>query len=664
MVIIVLARENLILFMSAVILKGEKMMKIERIKLVNFGNHADTDINLEQINIFVGPNGAGKSTIKQALEYLLAGRVYGVTDAAGRGADVLVRTGEKSGYVAAVVDGLNISRETGGKLQGMGEPPSREVISALLNTSRFLDLPAKEQQALLFSLLGLSFDREKLARALQDYLESANEEDASAAALMFEEKAGDAAGGPEVFDRLYKLFYNERTGAKRALKEMEALAKQESNVELPPGAWDAREKIRTDLQAIKERCSLLMKQLGQVTMQLKHRQDVEANIPRLEQEKRELEEKIAACWTGDAAAERNADQALGERIEDLEKEKKELQGRADEALKIAAELKAAVGQNEKLIQTLQEAGDTCPLLSNLTCPANKQEIAEEIAIETEQVRQAWEKEKTRLAEVEEKIAALDREIKELQQKRQAGRERFAQVDLDRKRLADVEERLEYFRQQLEEMEQVPAPVELQQEIDELGERIVRGEELVRKLAVHEDRLRRHEELQERLERARAEVAALEVLVEAFGPKGIRAKLLDEVIERLQARADERMQLLTSGKYRIKFAMPEFAPVIEKDGVPVKKLSTGERLMLGVVMQDILAGLAGARLLVIDDLNHLDQRNKNALVGMLLKIREDYDTIMAFSALGEVAPRDPGIPGVAVWMVQEGQVARVPAQAAA
>ena len=633
-------------------------MRIERLKLVNFGNHADTDINLEQINIFVGPNGAGKSTIKQALEYLLTGRVYGVTDAAGRGYEQLIHLGEGkkgAGYVAAVVDGLSISREIGGKLQGMGEPPGREVISALLNTSRFLELPQKEQQALLFSLLGLSFTTEKILEHLQAWPGAGEKEILAFGKLV----NGQADGGPEVFDKLHKIFYNERTGAKRVLKELEAMAKQESGqAELPAGAWEQREKIRADLQALKDQRGQLMRQLGQVTMQLKHRQDVEANIPRLEQEKRELEERIAACWTGDAAAERNADQALAERIEDMEKEKKELQGRADEALKIAAELKAAISQNEKLIQTLQEAGDTCPLSEAMTCPADKKKIANEIAAETEQIRQAWEKEKTRLAEVEEKIAALDREIKELQQKRQASREKFAQLDLDRKRLADVEQRLEYFRRQLEDKEDIRPPAELQEEIDQLGVRIANGEELVKKIAIYEDRLARQQELQERLVRARAEVEALEVLVEAFGPKGIRAKLLDEVIEKLQARADERMQLLTGGKYRVKFAMPEFAPVVEKDGVPVRKLSTGERLLLGVVMQDVLAGLAGLRVLVVDDANHFDQQNKNALMRMLLKVREDYDTVMVFSALGEVAPRDPGIPGVAVWYVNDGQVSRV------
>ncbi|MGB9845873.1 MAG: AAA family ATPase [Desulfotomaculales bacterium] len=632
-------------------------MRIERLRLVNFGNYVDTDIQLEQINVFCGPNGAGKSTIKQALEYLLTGRVYGVTDAAGRGADVLVRTGEKTGYVAAVVDGLSISREIGGKLQGMGEPPNREIISALLNTSRFLELPQKEQQALLFSLLGLSFTEEKILDHLNDW-PGAGEREKRVFMNLF---VGQAAGGPEVFDKLYKLFYNERTSAKRILKELEALAKQEGGqVELPPGAWEAREQIREDLKKLKQRQAELTKAIGQAQMQIKYRQDLESNLGRLEREKQELEEKIKAALPGDTRAEKNYAEGLAEREEELNERIKTTQEELYKVNQKKANLEALILNADKLQERLS-SGNKCPLLEDLECPVDRKALIENLKKENDARAKELEECEITVADLEKELEGLGKEIEQIRKKQVEQRQALAELDFDRKKLADLEQRLEYFYTQLEEIKEIPV-AEMEEEIDALGQRIANGEELVRKLAVYEDRVNRQRELQERLVRAREEVEALEVLVDAFGPKGIRAKLLDQVIEKLQARADERMQLLTGGRYRVKFAM--FAPVIEKEGMPVKKLSTGERLLLGVVMQDILAGLAGARLLVIDDANHLDQRNKNALMGMLLKVREDYDTVMIFSALGEVPPRDPGIPGVAMWYVDGGHVARVPAQAVA
>jgi exonuclease SbcC len=76
------------------------------------------------------------------------------------------------------------------------------------------------------------------------------------------------------------------------------------------------------------------------------------------------------------------------------------------------------------------------------------------------------------------------------------------------------------------------------------------------------------------------------------------------------------------------------------------------------MQDILSGLAGSRLLVVDDANHLDQANKNALLGMLMQVRQDYDTVIVMSVLGEVKPKDPGIEGLGLYLVEDGHVQEV------
>jgi hypothetical protein len=76
------------------------------------------------------------------------------------------------------------------------------------------------------------------------------------------------------------------------------------------------------------------------------------------------------------------------------------------------------------------------------------------------------------------------------------------------------------------------------------------------------------------------------------------------------------------------------------------------------MQDILSGLTGLRMLVVDDANHLDQVNKNALLGMLMEIRQDYDTVIVMSTLGEVEPKNPGIDGLGMYLVEDGTVKQV------
>ena len=633
-------------------------MKVEKIRLVNFGNHADTDIQLKQINVFCGSNGAGKSTIKQALEYLLAGRVHGVTDAAGRGYESLISIDSDKkgvGYVGAVVDGLNISREIGGKIQGMGEPPAKEVVSALLNTSRFLELPQKEQQALLFSLLGFSFSKEKLGEHLRDWPGAGEKETETFGRLV-----NVTDGGPEVFEKIYKLFYSERTAVKRVLKELEAQAKESSPVDLPGKAWDSREQICSDLRALKEQQKDLIKRAGAAQGAQKRRQTVEDDIARLEGEKQTIEETIVAVLSaGDAAAEKNTKENVVNRLAVLREEQQNAGTKLQEKRDAAAVCQAEVNQLQNTLGRINSGAGRCPIFLDAECSIDWKTVSGDIEISLQEKTNELQTLDNETEELTNRLAEIARETEEGRRLVEEQQKSLWEYSQAQKQLQGIEERLGFFRKEQEELAGlVDVSGGLAEEIDRLGERIAKGDDLAQKLAVFENQMVAQKNLLERLHQVREEVNALEKLVEAFGPAGIRAKLLDESIDRLQAQANERFQFLTGEKYRMKFVMPDFTPVMEKNGVPVRKFSAGERFLLGVVMQDVLAGLAGIRLLVIDDVNHLDQKNKNALMGMLLKVRDDYDTVMIFSALGEIEPKNPDIEGLGMYLVEDGKVVNI------
>src|SRR5258707_9037843 len=85
-------------------------MKIMTLTLKNFRSHQETVLDLDRFNFVRGPNGCGKSSIQLALEYLFTGRCQ-MTDAAGRGAEALIRAGAKELEVtAALVSGETICR--------------------------------------------------------------------------------------------------------------------------------------------------------------------------------------------------------------------------------------------------------------------------------------------------------------------------------------------------------------------------------------------------------------------------------------------------------------------------------------------------------------------------------------------------------------------------
>jgi DNA replication and repair protein RecF len=52
-------------------------MKIVKLKLKNFRNHADSEIECSPtINLFLGPNGQGKTNILEAIAYLSLGKSF------------------------------------------------------------------------------------------------------------------------------------------------------------------------------------------------------------------------------------------------------------------------------------------------------------------------------------------------------------------------------------------------------------------------------------------------------------------------------------------------------------------------------------------------------------------------------------------------------------
>src|SRR5579863_1108816 len=79
-------------------------MRILTVTLKNFRSHQETVLDFDRFNFVRGPNASGKSSIQMALEYLFTGRCA-MTDASGRGAEALIRSGEKEFGVAATLEG-------------------------------------------------------------------------------------------------------------------------------------------------------------------------------------------------------------------------------------------------------------------------------------------------------------------------------------------------------------------------------------------------------------------------------------------------------------------------------------------------------------------------------------------------------------------------------
>lgn len=654
-------------------------MKINSLILSNFRNHANTEIPFDDINVFVGLNAAGKSSIKNAVEYLLTGRCSGLTDEAGRGAaEDLPRDGTDAATVTAVIDGLGtVSRSTAGGLsvEGLGGPTkdqqavlnnhlraSTDVISAVVNTGRFLTMSPGEQKSMLFALLGLSFDQAIL-------LQHIPEEYTSVFNRLYPK---GLAGGAEVFDRLDKIFRDERRYQKKVLKDLEAQAGAETkDSDLPPGAWENRETIKKQLADLKKDRDELLQTRTRTAVAGEQRKiiqiDIDAleqNIPTLEQEEKDLRP------VGDNRAEANYSENLTERVKKLEQELESARNWHDSEYKLLAEFQGNKEAWEKLLQTIK-ADARCPLGPGITCTADREEMVRQVKADLAGVDENIKKQQEKVDHWKQEVAKLKGDLETARVELAEHGQKLNQWQLKVQQLDQAKNQLQKLVDDLAQLDDYDPDdlAQLEQEIDTLGQRIANGDNLVQQLAVEAARRQEREKLTENLEKTRAEVQALEKLVVLFGPKGLRQELLQAKLGKLQARADERMQLLTGGKYRVQFSTEDkdgFSLVVYKGDVPkkVRQLSTSEKLRLGVVMADVLNGLTGLGLLIVDDAEMLDPANKMALISMLLKVREKYGTIIVLSAIGETQPRNPGVPGLAMWLVENGTVQPVPASAAA
>ncbi len=141
-------------------------MRILTLTLKNFRSHHETVLELDRFNFIRGPNGCGKSSIQMALEYLFTGRCE-LTDAAGRGAEALIRAGAKELEVSATLeDGETICRRRtprshiveinrrrvpvdAAKTFIAKRFGSADVLSVVLNTGRFIGMSEAERKRLL-----------------------------------------------------------------------------------------------------------------------------------------------------------------------------------------------------------------------------------------------------------------------------------------------------------------------------------------------------------------------------------------------------------------------------------------------------------------------------------------------------------------------------------
>lgn len=637
-------------------------MKIEKIALQDFKCFEDLNIRFTKpVNLIFGENASGKTTIAQAIALALTGRVNGQN---GGGSDrrSLVRHAAEEFAVSVALSQNGLlgrlehcdltqyasareSTDIEALLQGL--KTNRETLGALLETTGFLSLHPDEKKRILFDLLpDLKVDGSNMVRHLAAWLKARPEMFAKHGITPDEDLLG-MLGSHATLEEAYDQAYEERRIARRELKIMGEAPR------LPRGV--TREQLATSLDGKREELASLHVSIGETKgLAEGERRQIERELANIAQELESLETIL-----------RDADPTdLEARLDDLEKDRlavgKEIQSLKEDYAALQREtgkLLARQEQEEKSRAKAKTFTGHCPVFPEVICKTKA--VTSRITAATAdraEIDAAIEAQTGKTNDVLRLLREKEESLNQLGGGIAAAKNALA-------RLAEAQRKEGGFREKRRELEGVLASVgeDKANETKRLKEWIA----LLQGQIQEETELLAAVEKAERIHALEVRAGKLEVLTQAFSPKGIMSDLMQSAAASLMSLANGLMGYLTGNRYTLDIDIEEgfriFLCDYEKSTrTEVNLISASERFRVGIVLQAVLSELAGLRFMVIDGIDVLDQTNRGFFFQFLRKALPRFDQIIGFCTTGQQAPKNPGLPEVDFFLLTDRQLRQIAA----
>ena len=564
-------------------------MRILTLTLKNFRSHQETILDLDRFNFVRGPNASGKSSIQMALEYLFTGRCE-MTDAAGRGAESLIRTGAKELEVSATLEGgeticrrrtprshiveLNGNRVPVDAAEASLEKRfgSADVLSAVLNAGRFIEMSEAEQKRLLAQVVDAG--KVDIPEEIGNALRAMNEEQPRLTCVADIEAA-------------HRRFYDLRTEASRTVKALGQMEKPDIPSDLP-----SVQEVKKKLEELRQQKERLVAQKAEADASWESAQ------ARLKQLQREIEE-------------------ISSEILDPSQEQEllQLESQRDHAEKLRLELTDLIAE-QKAVETSLAAVEGL----KGKCPTCGQPISEEVkAAEMEALRE-------RLADLEGLIQGTREELNE-----------YAEIEVATSRLEGHRKALARRAKLVEEQSKLqavqrPNGGDLESRMTILVERINKGERVLEKAQQFESAKERWETYVREKSSLETKIGLLDRLTEFFGPNGA---MMGQASGRMGSFTEDLNRHLAAFGYTCNLALEPFEIRVssskdDRFGFSLKHLSESEQFRFGVAFQIALAMVTGLRFVVIDRADVLDKERRKLLTGLLVNSGLDQAIVLATS----------------------------------
>ncbi|TSA08025.1 MAG: hypothetical protein D4R73_09215 [Deltaproteobacteria bacterium] len=595
-------------------------MKISALSIRNFLALESLDMGLSgaPIHIIAGINESGKSSVRDAVQWALTGQARGLKTHEAQAA--FIKDGAKAAEVTITwgdkeVTSRKKTPKTPASVTGP-VPDDQVMMSILADPLTFLSMPDDERRRILFRVIpGLQPRRDEIR-----------------ARLIVSLKGFTGALTPQMDSDILNLAnIGEQKGFKDA--ETEAITRRR-----------IAKRTRDDAQMEEPETQATIGGVLRILPDIQTA-DVEAGLSVLTVERDKLQQK------------RGKVEAQADKLPELEKELAALEANPAEAPDPGEVEKygKALEINRGILERLQEkvagmtAGqdpkafpDICPVYS-VECPSSRKVAVK--GTKPQDVDPAvLKKTMADLQEQEKEVGLIETDLKVAQDAQAAYDNYYKQGQA----LADKIAKLK------EQQEQIQDTAVIDVQLIAMDVRMAIGYELLDAVRNFWRKKEAAEAAVAKIAEAEKEITLYDALAKALAPDGIPSQLIAEALGPF----NERLHFASS----YLFPEHESYPLTLTKDLEVQRdilypcLSKSARYRAGICFQYVLATLAGARLLMIDEADILDPVNRAQLIDFLLAVRQDFDTVLVFATSDHADPSP--VPEIRVWWLENGHIEQV------
>lgn len=576
-------------------MEGKIIMKLSEIKIENFKGLSSFSLSPEKTNVLIGSNGKGKTSVLEAIKFVVTGEGKGFVGPNGTssrvtsfiGGDLIERTMSTSGSKIKV-NGKATTKKSFDEMlenkgiptdfarfltstEALGEMKASELSAFLLNSGL---LPVSIPFSKIITLCGFTSEEEAVLASYLDKNALISVDDIQTAySALYAERSNLKAQITQLKSKIVDMAAPARNGAK--IDE-----EYENIIKLEQKSKDCKSLIKNYNDVINRRNSIA-KEIATIDAELKAYESINkpnpAILTKLNDKRDELSASLEVC-------------------------KKQL-----------AVIENIISTNEKILSTLDS--DKCPLCPDkLTCNTDKAPLKAELLTSVEESKKMRD-------DFLSQISKYTKDYDDIKSKIAA----FAEIEKKySKKLSLVEKRDAL-------MQNIP-PAPAKPVVSSLIDYSIKKAEL-REEKNNWLTYEKNCQYIASLENLTKTYQIYDNLVKQMAPNaGVQEIIVDTALAPLIDQCNDTSALLGLDfelKFECKGGLHIFGkPSGSADFVKYENLSSGEKLIVELLFMDLINGLSGFNILMIDNLDKLDENSFNAFLNLISdkSFQDRYDHI--------------------------------------